>query len=46
MPNQQVVSWVRDKYVVVSPELDERGRRRWAAMEARSLGWGGLAAAA
>ena len=46
MPDQQVVSWVRDKYMTIFPELDERGRRRWAAMEARSLGWGGVAAVA
>ncbi|RYY81864.1 MAG: ISAzo13 family transposase [Chitinophagaceae bacterium] len=46
MPDKQVVSWLRDKYVIISPELDERGRRRWAAMEARSLGWGGVAAVA
>jgi len=26
--------------------LDERGRRRWAAAEARSLGWGGVTAVA
>ena len=26
------------------PELDERGRRRWAAIEARSIGWGGVSA--
>ena len=24
--------------------MDERDRRRWAAAEARSLGWGGIAA--
>lgn len=46
MPDQQVVSWLRDKYMTIFPELDERGRRRWAAMEARSLGWGGVAAVA
>jgi transposase len=27
-------------------QLDERGRRRWAATEAASLGWGGIAAVA
>jgi hypothetical protein len=32
--------------MIICPELDERGRRRWAAMEARSLGWGGVAAVA
>ncbi len=41
-----MVSWLRDKYVIINPELDERGRRRWAGMEARSLGWGGVAAVA
>ena len=46
MPNQQVVSWLRDKYMIIGSELDERGRRRWAAMEARSIGWGGVAAVA
>lgn len=46
MPVQQVVSWLHDKYMTIYPELDERGRRRWAAMEARSLGWGGVAAVA
>lgn len=46
MPDQKVVSWVRDKFAAMMPELDERGRRRWAAMEARSLGWGGVAAVA
>lgn len=28
------------------PELDERGRRRWAAVEARAIGWGGVSAVA
>jgi transposase len=41
-----VVSWLRDKYMIIGPELDERVRRRWAAVEARSLGWGGIAAVA
>jgi len=27
-------------------ELDERGRRRWAAIEASALGWGGVSAVA
>ncbi len=41
-----MVSWLRDKYMIICPELDERGRRRWAAMEAHSLGWGGVTAVA
>ncbi len=46
MPDKQVVAWIREKYHSIISELDERGRRRWAAIEARSLGWGGIAAVA
>jgi hypothetical protein len=46
MPDASVVEWIRQKYVAVLPDLDERGRRRWAAAEARSLGWGGVSAVA
>lgn len=46
MPDAQVVKWIRDKYLAIASDLDERGRRRWAAAEARSLGWGGVAAVA
>ena len=46
MPDAQVVEWIRDKYVAVVSDLDERARRRWAAAEARSLGWGGITAVA
>lgn len=41
-----MVTWIRDKYLVVASDLNERGRRRWAAAEARSLGWGGIIAVA
>lgn len=44
MPDANVVHWIRSKYLDLAGELDERGRRRWAAVEARSLGWGGIAA--
>jgi hypothetical protein len=37
---------VRAKYQALKPELDERGRRVWAATEALSLGHGGVAAVA
>ena len=30
-----------EKYAVVSPVLDERGRRLWAAAESRAIGYGG-----
>lgn len=46
MPDAHVVQWIRNKYVHLLSELDERGRRRWAAIEATSLGRGGVAAVA
>lgn len=44
MPDAAVIEWIRNKYRVIVSDLDERGRRRWAAAEARSLGWGGITA--
>jgi Rhodopirellula transposase DDE domain len=35
---------IRERWLIVEQELDERGRRMWAAAEARSHGWGGIAA--
>jgi transposase len=46
MPDARVVEWIREKYIDLAAELDERGRRRWTAIEARSLGRGGIAAVA
>lgn len=46
MPDANVIEWIREKYVALVGDLDERGRRRWAATEARSLGRGGIAAVA
>lgn len=46
MPDASVVEWIRRKFLAVHNDLDERGRRRWAAAEARSLGWGGVSAVA
>ena len=46
MSDARVIEWVREKYLALLPDLDERGRRRWAAAEARSLGWGGITAVA
>jgi hypothetical protein len=37
-------SVIREKYTVLAAHLTERGRRIWAATEARSYGRGGLAA--
>jgi transposase len=46
MPDAKVVEWIRCKFGALLGELDERGRRRWAATEAVSLGWGGISAVA
>jgi transposase len=46
MPDATVIQWIHHKYVQLLSELDERGRRRWAAIEASSLGRGGIAAVA
>ena len=46
MPDENIIEWVREKYLAVVSDLGERGRRRWAAAEAGSLGWGGVSAVA
>lgn len=46
MPDARVVTWIRGKFESLRSELDERARRRWAAVESLSLGWGGIAAVA
>ena len=46
MPEAAIVERIRAKFVTLAGELDERSRRRWAATEAVSLGWGGIAAVA
>src|SRR5215471_17414277 len=44
MADQRIVQWIAHKYHGLSPELSERARRRWAAVEAISLGRGGITA--
>lgn len=46
MPDAKTVEWIREKYRDLADELDDRGRRRWTVIEARSLGRGGIAAVA
>lgn len=41
MRNEDIVEQVRQKFDRLSCVLDERGRRVWAAVEAKSLGYGG-----
>jgi len=38
------IAAIKLRYEAVSPVLDERGRRRFAAAEALAAGWGGIAA--
>ena len=44
MPDASIVEWVRRDYKALSPLLNERSRRLWAAEQARSFGRGGMAA--
>ena len=37
-----VAERIRQKYLSLSPVMDERVRRQWAAAEACALGWGGV----
>jgi hypothetical protein len=46
MQDAHTIATIRDKYVELLGDLDERGRRRWAAVEARALGRGGITAVA
>ena len=46
MQDASIIAAVRLKYADLVADLDERGRRRWAAVEARSLGRGGIATVA
>ncbi len=41
-----LVESLRVKYLALVNDLDERGRRRWAAAEAMALGYGGITAVA
>jgi hypothetical protein len=44
MSDRNIVDWLKEKYEGIKPLLNERSRRLWAATEAASLGWGGIAA--
>jgi hypothetical protein len=46
MQDAETVEAIRRKFLELLDDLDERGRRRWAAVEARALGYGGIAAVA
>src|SRR6185436_20281735 len=46
MQDATLINVIEGKYIELLDDLDERGRRRWAAVEARALGRGGIAAVA
>ena len=46
MVTTEAIATVQRKYQSLSPLMDEKMRRRWAASEALALGWGGIAAVA
>jgi len=46
MPDAQIVERIESKFNSLVGDLDERGKRRWAAAEAMALGRGGIAAVA
>jgi hypothetical protein len=46
MPDAAIVEGIRLKYQALVEDLDERGRRRWAATEAIAIGRGGIIAVA
>jgi hypothetical protein len=46
MHDELLIQQIRDKFTILLPSMDERMRRHWAAAEASSLGWGGIATVA
>jgi hypothetical protein len=44
MRDTTTIECIRQKYLALSPVMDERMRRQWAASEASALGWGGVTA--
>ncbi|HMB06091.1 MAG TPA: ISAzo13 family transposase, partial [Isosphaeraceae bacterium] len=44
MRDTTTIECIRQKYLALSPVMDERLRRQWAASEASALGWGGVTA--
>ena len=44
MTHSSDVAQIETKFRMLSPLMDERVRRQWAATEAQALGWGGVSA--
>lgn len=46
MQDAGIIRMIRSKFLDLTPHLDERARRQWAATEARALGRGGITSVA
>lgn len=46
MQDASTIEIIRQKFLLLADDLDERARRRWAATEAIAIGWGGVTAVA
>ena len=46
MPDAELIAAIRNKYQALRLVMDEKVRRRWAACEAKAIGWGGITAVA
>lgn len=46
MPDAEIIAAIRNKYQALRLVMDAKVRRRWAACEARPIGWGGITAVA
>ena len=46
MHDANTIEGIRRTFLALSPVMDERMRRQWAASEAMALGWGGVTAVA
>jgi len=44
MQDAQIIQGIENRFIALAPLMDERMRRQWAAVEARTYGWGGLRA--
>ncbi len=44
MKNERLIFLIKEKYGSLENYLNEKGKRIWAATEARSYGWGGVSA--
>ena len=44
MQDADIVARIQSKFRSLGPEMDERLRRQWAAVESREIGWGGISA--